>query len=126
LRLDDRPQVTYRPFEELRKELFTEVLSNKEKEMILAVKDELWKKYNVTPNQESIEQLIKSKTTGNVQVEAPVDTKQLRKPGEATDPQFVLKLKCRSARPRVMAVCLLRMPATASLELIVLEAPAHA
>jgi parvulin-like peptidyl-prolyl isomerase len=88
LRLEDRPQVTYRPFEELRKELFSEVLSSKEKEMIDAVKDELWKKYQVAINKDSISSIVTSKSGNNVEIEQPTDSKRLRKPGEATELQL--------------------------------------
>ena len=89
LRLEDLPAVSYRPLDEVRKEIYSEVLRTKENKLKDELKRELWSKYDVRLNAESIKGLIAEKSAENVQVDKSSLGRQLRQPGQATQLQVI-------------------------------------
>lgn len=93
LKQDQAPATSYRPLDEVKKDVYQEVFRAKEQAAIAEVRKELFKKYNAEIESDTIEQVLQAKTTENaVQVAQTESGKARRQPGQATDLQVVSEI----------------------------------
>ena len=87
--VEEQPRITYRPLEEVRKDIYGKLSQQKELEKIEELKKELWSRFGVSVISSSIDQLVKQQSSHNATVEKASLGRVQRQPGQATDLQLV-------------------------------------
>ncbi len=89
LRLDEEPKVNYSPLEDVRKEISTELARQQEKKRLDALRQELWKKYDVAIERQTISQVLEETEGKLVNVNKDSLAREKRKPGQPSELQFI-------------------------------------
>lgn len=89
LRVDAKPKVSYRPLDEVKKDIYTDLFRSKQGDLVKGVREELWKKYHVSIKHDAIESIVRERSVANVSVDKSSLEKRLRKPGEATELEVI-------------------------------------
>ncbi|MBX7138310.1 MAG: peptidylprolyl isomerase [Oligoflexia bacterium] len=89
LRLEEKPTVSYRPLEELKKDIYGILFRQKKNELVKDLKQDLWKKYDVKFNQAAIDQLVQNGAAQNASADRSSLDRAKRQPGQATELQVI-------------------------------------
>jgi len=89
LRLENAPTATYRPLEDLRKEIFDELVRQKQQARLATIKSELWKEYDVSIHRPAIEALVAKNTRARLDLDMTVGGKGPQVVGKVPDLQFI-------------------------------------
>lgn len=89
VRLEEKPTVNYRALDEVKKEIYDELSRNKERAMVLKIRDEVWSKYDVSFAHDTIKEVVREGEVQNANVEKASLGGRRREPGQATEIQLI-------------------------------------
>lgn len=89
VRLEKAPTPSYRPLEEVRKEIYDELIRQKQQARLTAIKSELWKKYDVSIDRSAIDALVAQNTRAKLDVDLTLAGKRPQVIGKVPDLQLI-------------------------------------
>ncbi|NDC39216.1 MAG: hypothetical protein EBZ48_14415, partial [Proteobacteria bacterium] len=85
IKLEKAPTASYRPLEDVRKEIYDELIRQKQQARIAAIKSDLWRKYDVSINRPAIDSLVEQNTRAKLDVDLSLAGKRPQVVGKVPD-----------------------------------------
>lgn len=89
LRLEKSPPPSYRPVDDVRNEIYEELLKERQRERVREVREDLWDKYDVTLDEQTIDGLIAKNQAAQVDTDLTLAGKRPKVVGRESDLQVI-------------------------------------
>jgi peptidyl-prolyl cis-trans isomerase C len=89
LRLDKAPPPSYRPVDDVRNEIYEELLKERQRGRVREVREELWDKYDVTLDEKAIDDLIAKNSAAQVDADLTLAGRRPKVVGRESDLQVI-------------------------------------